>query len=335
MKRGSSGLSLLVGIDKEVSCTSHDVVNAVRHIFQEKRVGHAGTLDPLASGVLPLMVGPATRLTPYLTGQNKVYVARIVFGSATTTDDAEGETLHTGTVPLEVLSPSFMEEYVSHLKGEHTQLPPVYSAIKINGKKSYVEARRGNIIDLKPRTIQIYDARLWGYGEDEAPYWDVEFTVSKGTYIRSLARDIGKDLGCFAHLGALRRIRSGGIDIKDCVSLEALRDEATHAALDPVKALNYRFMFLTDRQYDHVSHGGALDVTGAEVFRYDKKATLQTCSCTSNIRESCAPFEAGEIVQLIAHNKLCALYAFDAQTEKLKPECVFQTGIMREALPYL
>ena len=191
VKRGLSGLSLVVGVNKPAGMSSHDVVNRCRSIFGERRVGHTGTLDPMATGVLPICVGPATRLGAYLTGHDKRYRVSIAFGAGTDTDDAAGTVVRTGEVPDRVLDPEFAAAFVASLVGRRKQMPPAYSAIKVNGKKSYEAARAGNIIDLAPRDIEVYDARLLGVHEgdgEELPSWDVSFEVSKGTYIRSDAR---------------------------------------------------------------------------------------------------------------------------------------------------
>ncbi len=223
VKRGLSGLSLVVGVNKPAGMSSHDVVNRCRSIFGERRVGHTGTLDPMATGVLPICVGPATRLGAYLTGHDKRYRVSIAFGAGTDTDDAAGTVVRTGEVPDRVLDPEFAAAFVASLVGRRKQMPPAYSAIKVNGKKSYEAARAGNIIDLAPRDIEVYDARLLGVHEgdgEELPSWDVSFEVSKGTYIRSLARDAGVALGCPAHVAALERTELGLLTLEECVSLE-------------------------------------------------------------------------------------------------------------------
>ena len=136
MKRGTTDLCLVLAVDKPSGMTSHDVVSRARRIFGEKRIGHTGTLDPLASGVLPLCVGPATRLDQFLTGHDKSYVVSVVFGAATDTDDCDGEVIRTGVVPDEVFDPFFASVFVGGLVGKSKQLPPVYSAIKVGGTKA-------------------------------------------------------------------------------------------------------------------------------------------------------------------------------------------------------
>ena len=177
MKRGTSGLSLVVGVNKPAGMSSHDVVNRCRRIFGERRVGHTGTLDPMATGVLPVCVGPATRLGAYLTGHDKRYRVRIAFGAGTDTDDAEGRVLRTAPVPACVLDPEFARAFVAGLVGARKQMPPAYSAVKVGGTKSYEAARSGSIIELKPRDIVVHDALLLGVREAadgcDLPSWDV------------------------------------------------------------------------------------------------------------------------------------------------------------------
>ena len=171
--------------------TSHDVVNRVRRITGERRVGHAGTLDPMATGVLVVLVGPATRLAPYLTSAEKTYEARIAFGAETDTDDAEGRVTLTAAVPDEVCDPFAAAAMVASLVGVHEQIPPAYSAIKRGGVVAYEAARKGEALELEPRTVEVASAELLGVQVDP-PAWDVAFAVSKGTYIRALARDLGR-----------------------------------------------------------------------------------------------------------------------------------------------
>lgn len=332
-KRGQSGLSLVVGVDKPTGVTSHDVVSRCRRIFGEKRVGHTGTLDPLASGVLPICIGPATRLDAYMTGHDKSYIVRIVFGAATDTDDCEGEIIREASVPDEVFDPFFAEVFVSSLVGAHKQLPPVYSAIKVDGVKACDAARRGRIINLEPRDIEVHEAKLIAVnGADgrEAPSWDVVFRVSSGTYIRALARDVGQGVGTCAHVGSLRRTSAGPVTLGDCVSLEALEELKERAALDPVKLLGHRFVFADDRIERLVANGNPLPerlVTLCE--RRSASPALEMCACTTGVRESCEPACDGELVSVVARNKLAALYRFDAESHRYESRCVFQIGVSR------
>ena len=359
MKRGTTDFCLVVGVNKPLGMTSHDVVNRVRRIFGERRVGHTGTLDPLASGVLPICIGPATRLDAYLVGHDKRYVVRIAFGVGTDTDDAQGSVLRTGEVPAQVADRSFAERFVAGLVGKKKQLPPVYSAIKVDGKKSYEAARAGNIIDLAPRDIEVFSARLVGMGEGYAlpapagaaeggaaaeqgadgaaaaeqvdlPWWDVEFHVSKGTYIRSLARDAGLALGCPAHVAALERTQAGLLPLEECVSLEALAELKERAALDPVRLLGFRFAYADGALEERVANGNALRPGDLPLFvRRRADAASELCACTAGVRESCRAPEDGELASVISQNKLAAIYAFDGARGVWRPRCVFQKGVQR------
>lgn len=357
MKRGSSEHCLVVGINKPRGMSSHDVVNRVRRVFGERRVGHTGTLDPLAEGVLPLCVGPATRLDPYLTGHDKTYVVRIAFGMSTDTDDAEGEVLRRGAVPPQLEDPAFAELFLMGMVGPQKQLPPVYSAIKVGGKKAYEQARKGNIIDMAPREIEVYEARLLEVGRGyplpgssscapngeatdavalsdsswcDLPWWDVEFKVSKGTYIRSLARDAGIAVDCPAHVAALKRTASGELRLDECVTLEALEAELEAAAVDPVRLLGYRFAFADGSLAKRVSNGAVLGADELPLFvRRKTRADIEMCACTAGVCESAeAPID-GEFVSVIVQNKLAAIYRFDGAQRKWRVSCVFQKGVSR------
>lgn len=333
MRRGASGLSLVVGVNKSSGMSSHDVVNRCRGIFGERRVGHTGTLDPLATGVLPVCVGPATRLGPYLTGHDKHYRVRIAFGVATTTDDAAGEVIRTGEIPDEVLDGVFAQSFIGGLIGDHKQIPPVYSAIKVGGTKACDAARRGNIIDLAPRDIKVYDAKLLRvnvYDGEENPSWDVMFHVSKGTYIRSLARDIGVSVGCPAHMGALERTQLGSLRLEECVTLETLENLRDRAALDPVTLLGYRFTYGDDEIAMAVRDGKQLPGGGLQLFeRRRGPSHADLCACSAGVRESAEAPRDGEIVSIIVENKLAALYVYDGNHMRYQAKCVFQTGVSR------
>lgn len=334
MKRGTSGLSLIVGVDKPAGMSSHDVVNVCRRIFGERRVGHTGTLDPMATGVLPICIGPATRLDAYLVGHDKRYRVRIAFGASTTTDDAEGEIVRMGDVPARVTDPAFAAAFVEGLVGARKQLPPAYSAIKVGGKKAYEAARQGTIIELAPRDIEVYEACLLGISEGnmdgERPFWDVEFRVSKGTYIRALARDTGVAVGCPAHVAALERTQLGLLHLEECLSLETLEKERERAALDPVRLLGVRFAFVDGALMAAVGNGNALSACSTTLFERRRTSfDAEFCACTAGVCESCKEPYVGEIIAIIAENRLVALYEYDKSRDEFKARCVFQTGVSR------
>lgn len=332
MKRGQSGISCLVGVDKPRGMSSHDVVNACRRIFGERRVGHTGTLDPLATGALCICVGPATRLDAYMTNHDKTYDVRIAFGVATDTDDAEGEPIRTAPVPERVCDRAFAQEHVAGLVGKHKQLPPAYSAIKRGGVKAYEAARAGNVVQLEPRDIEIYEATLLGLETDhDAPciHWDVRLSVSKGTYIRSIARDIGTSLGSAAHVEALRRLRLGALDVQDCLSLDALEKRGLDAAVDPVFLLGYRMAFLTDEQAADVRNGKTLRTRDIVLFEAPRRFDDSDCGPLRGAHRCADPLAEGEVVSLVHENELVALYTAQAKRGVIKPCCVFSQGVTR------
>ncbi len=209
-------------IDKPKGLTSHDVVGRLRRILNERRVGHAGTLDPMATGVLVAMLGEATKLSGYLTLDDKSYVARVKLGVATNTLDADGEV--TQTAPL---APSWHDEHGrAHLeralaaeRARKEQVPPAFAAIKVDGQRAYERARKGEPLELPPRSIRVMRLELTGLDVDDASL-ELELTVSKGYYVRALARDLGLALGLPAHLTALRRTASGPFTLARAVRLE-------------------------------------------------------------------------------------------------------------------
>ena len=350
-KRGASGLCFVVGVDKPVGMSSHDVVNRCRRIFGERRVGHTGTLDPLASGVMVVCVGPSTRLDAHLTLDDKRYVARIVFGASTETDDAEGQITRTGTPDERILTPAYAREVLASFVGEQKQLPPAYSAIKVAGTKAYEAARKGTVIQLQPRDICVYEAKLLGIGStaegasdgdplsaggyaDEVvrPYWDVEFHVSKGTYIRSLARDIGVACGVPSYLGGLRRTSCGCLQVDSCLTLDKLEEQGLGCeVIDPLQLLGCRFFFASPEQVKKVQNGAALREGEVSLFEMHRQDNLHPYifPCSSNIQESHAPLSDGEMVAALVDNRLAVLYAFDSRTKRLQSRCGFSIGVQR------
>ena len=239
-RRTPSQLNMLLAVDKPVGCTSHDVVSQCRRALHERRVGHAGTLDPMASGVMVVGVGQATRLLGMLTLDTKSYVADISFGVETNTDDAEGEAVRTVPIAADLRDPSYARERLCTMLGPQMQVPPAFSAISVNGVRAYKAAREGNAVELPPRPVEVYSADLIAVGgEGDACVWTVAFSVSKGTYIRALARDLGRGLATTAaHISALRRTASGVVSIGACHAVEELSAEsAAGFALDPIAAL--------------------------------------------------------------------------------------------------
>ena len=215
-------------IDKPLGITSHDVVNRIRRVVGMKRVGHAGTLDPLANGVLIVAIGRTTRLIEYVMGQHKTYQATVRLGQTTTTYDAEGEI--TSERPVPILTPALLEETLAPFRGEIDQIPPIYSAIKQNGQPIYKLARRGIAVELQPRRVTIDRLALIGVDGVDVT---LQIDCSTGTYIRSLAYDWGEALRCGGHLIALRRTYIGAFSADTAVRLDQLTPENVQNYLLP------------------------------------------------------------------------------------------------------
>jgi tRNA pseudouridine55 synthase len=206
----------IVLVDKPAGITSHDVVSVVRRALAVRRVGHAGTLDPFATGLLVLLIGHATRLLPYLASEPKVYEATIAFGAETDTDDVTGAVVREAALP----DPSAVRRAIAALTGVIDQVPPSYSAKHVAGRRAYDAARRGEAVALAPARVTVHD---WCVRSLDASGLEATITCSGGTYIRALARDLGRFSGSAAHLAALRRTRSGPFTIRDAVTLEIIR----------------------------------------------------------------------------------------------------------------
>jgi tRNA pseudouridine55 synthase len=220
LKNAVSGVLV---VDKPVGLTSHDVVQIIRRGTNIHRAGHTGTLDPRASGVLVVLIGPAVRLSEYVSASDKRYQATVHLGSTTDTFDSEGKITSSGSV--ENITEEQFEEALKQFIGEIQQVPPPYSAIKVQGRKAYEMAREGEEVELQPRTIQVYSLELLEWNPPEAV---IDVFCSSGTYVRSLANDLGVALGCGAHLVGLRRTKSGRFTLRDAVPLRRLQ-ESFHA----------------------------------------------------------------------------------------------------------
>lgn len=207
----------ILNIHKATGMTSHDVVARVRRLLKQKRVGHAGTLDPAASGVLPICVGQGTRVAEYLSESGKEYRATLVFGVETETYDAEGQI--TRTASTDTLNQNEIEQALEQFLGPQMQIPPRYSAIKVQGQAAYQRARAGQEVTLAARPVEFFRLEIVGW---QKPVLTLDVACSKGTYIRSLAYDLGRAVGCGAHLGGLVRVRSGPFSLEESITLEEL-----------------------------------------------------------------------------------------------------------------
>lgn len=215
----------LLLVDKPAGMTSHDVVQHVRRIFGERSIGHLGTLDPFATGLLVLLLGRATRLATFIDNEPKVYEATIRFGSETDTDDATGTMIRTASLPHEAA----VKAAVGTLSGDISQVPPAYSAKSVDGTRAYDAARRGEPLQLAAVDVTVHEWKVVRFADD---ILEAVITCSGGTYIRALARDLGRLTSSAAHLVALRRTRAGEFDIRDAATLDELaRDTGRVRAL--------------------------------------------------------------------------------------------------------
>lgn len=226
-------------VDKPRGPTSHDVVARLRRLLGERRIGHAGTLDPMATGVLVILLGEGTKLAPYLTAADKRYVAQVTFGAATSTLDAEGEVTARADVPADLVEEirtrapagriaAAIREEIARVE----QVPPAFSAIQIDGERSHDLAREGRAVALSPRPVAVRRCAVVG-SASEPPSIELDVAVSKGYYVRSLARDLGERLGVPSHLSQLRRTESGAFTLAEAVALDA-GSEAVRAAVQPI-----------------------------------------------------------------------------------------------------
>jgi tRNA pseudouridine55 synthase len=242
-------------VDKPVGVTSHDVVNVARRAVGTRRIGHAGTLDPFATGLLVLLIGHATRLLPYIDGEPKVYDATIAFGTETDTDDATGAVVRTAEYP----APERVREALGALTGTIDQVPPAYSAKQVRGRRAYTAARQGAPLALAPARVTVHD---WRIRDLRADHLQASIVCGGGTYIRALARDLGRLCGSAAHLAELRRTRSGGFEVTDALPFDALREGRVEVRPAREAVPHLPSAALSDEDVVHVRHGRAIPAVG-------------------------------------------------------------------------
>ncbi|MDN5794209.1 MAG: tRNA pseudouridine(55) synthase TruB [Intrasporangium sp.] len=269
----------LLVVDKPTGWTSHDVVARTRRLLGTRRVGHAGTLDPMATGVLVLGVGRATRLLTFLVGCDKAYTATVRLGQTTVTDDAEGESVEALGVSDPATLEAALPPAVSGLTGTIEQVPSAVSAVKIDGVRSYARVRSGEDVELAARTVRVSrfdvlrttpERATTGAGQTiPVVDVDIEVEVSSGTYVRALARDLGRDLGVGGHLTALRRTRVGAFTLASATSLDALVERSERAGVSGIPLLSMAeaaraqlpVREVTAQEADRLSHGRPIAAT--------------------------------------------------------------------------
>lgn len=228
----------IILINKEKGYTSHDIVNIIKKTYNTK-VGHTGTLDPNATGVLPILLGKGTKISKYLINHDKEYIATLKLGIKTTTADGEGDILEERNVNKDLLDINNIEKVLNEFIGISEQRPPMFSAIKVNGKKLYEYARKGQSVDIKPRKIEIYDFELLNINIEQN---EIEFRVkcSKGTYIRTLCENIAEKLGTIGYMKELKRTKVGDFDIQNSVTIDQVKNNS-----NLIKILTIEDMFKT------------------------------------------------------------------------------------------
>ena len=265
----------VININKPSAMTSFDVVAILRKTLNMKKIGHTGTLDPDATGVLPICIGKATKLVELLTANDKQYIATVKLGIITDTQDISGNIIKTSDVntskeDLINLLPSFI--------GEQEQIPPMYSAIKVNGKKLYELAREGKTTERKPRKITINNITLNEYNDEENSF-QITVNCSKGTYIRTLANDIGEKLGCGAALSALNRTKSGRFSLEASFDIDVIKEMVKNGDFSFITPLDevmceYKKIVLAEKNAFKLKNGVQFDVSGlnyGEIYRiYDE-----------------------------------------------------------------
>lgn len=261
-KKKGTPLHGWVNLDKPLGLTSTQAIGRIRRLTDAQKLGHAGTLDPLATGILPIALGEATKTIPFVQDRDKVYQFTVAWGSATTTDDREGKVTATSDqrptrAQIEAVLPRFM--------GEIEQVPPQFSAIKIDGQRAYDLARAGEQVDIKSRVVEVYGLTLLRMDNDSA---DFELACSKGTYVRSIARDMGQFLGCFGHVSALRRLAVGNFTEESAISLDEFEKMVQNSTPDQV-------LLPVETALDDIP---ALAMTAAEITRIRQGQSLKFLS---------------------------------------------------------
>lgn len=296
-------LNGIINIYKKKGYTSHDVVAKARGILRERKIGHTGTLDPEAEGVLPLCIGGATKAVPYLTEADKCYEAEVILGETTTTEDATGEILQRYEVNV---TKEQVEEVISSFVGDYIQTPPMYSAIKVNGVRLYELARQGIVVERPSRQVKIYACELIEWIDEKR--FRIRVQCSKGTYIRTLCTDIGEALGCGAHMGYLLRTKVGAFTLNESLTLEEL--EANKENILPyIKNLDLLF-----DEYPKVT----INELGKKFLRngnaLDKKHLTEGLMLHSD-----------ELIRVYDGTRFIALYKWNSKRNHLEVERMFQT----------
>lgn len=293
----------VINVYKEAGFTSHDVVAKLRGILKQKKIGHTGTLDPDATGVLPVCLGTATKLCDMLTDKNKTYEAVMLLGKQTDTQDISGEVINEAAVTVDEEA---VREAVMSFVGEYDQVPPMYSALKVNGKKLYELAREGVTVERKARKVQILSVDIKSVDMDNNTV-TMEVECSKGTYIRTLCEDIGNKLGCYGCMKALKRIRVSSFGISDAKTLDEIANINSSGKLDDI-LVRVDSVFCDCKAINTPAK--------ADVYLYNgNKLDIRNFECR---------FKAGEKVRVYdSKDVFCGLYEYIEAEKMLKPVKMF------------
>ena len=288
----------LILVDKPTGYTSFKAAAVIRRIYGTKRVGHTGTLDPLATGVLPILIGRATRLSSYVLEADKRYIAGIRLGITTDSLDITGEVVATNEVNV---TDEHLADALVHFNCTYDQIPPMYSAIQVNGVRLYDLARQGKEVKREPRTVTIHELKLLSREGDD---FMVEVHCSKGTYIRSLADDIGKFLGCGATITSLRRTDAAGFSIERCFTLEQIEADPEGCLLSPDMAVpQFKSITIAPTQSKRFINGAALSV--------DRLKFIDNA-------------QDGELFKMYSEGEFLGLSEYKKETRELTTKCVIK-----------
>lgn len=273
-----------INIYKPKGMTSHDVISVLRRVTKIKQIGHTGTLDPFAEGVLPVCIGKATRLIEYL-NDDKAYIGTVQLGKSTTTYDIEGETIN---ISDKKVTAEEIESALNFFRGEIEQYPPIYSAIKVKGKKLYEYARKGEDVKIEPRKVKIIRLEILEFNNIQNKL-KILIECSKGTYIRSIANDLGEKLGTYGHLINLERIKAGKFLKENSVNLDSIKsiEDVRNNIINPLEYLDYPKYELNNEELKLISNGRNINISmkdGVTILIFDNKIAA-IGECRNNIFE--------------------------------------------------
>jgi tRNA pseudouridine55 synthase len=258
----------ILNVLKPPGMTSHDVVSYIRKVSGIKKVGHTGTLDPGAAGVLPICIGKSTKLVDYIMSHKKTYICELTLGNITDTFDKYGKFIYEKNKEFNHVNYEVFEKVLQRFKGQITQIPPAYSAIKIDGKRAYELAREGKHVEIPSRTVNIFNIDILKFS---LPNILIKIECSKGTYVRSLCYDIGVELGCGAYMSFLLRSQTGNFTLENCCVLDELnRDNIKEYLITPDSALNMKSIYIDEKFSSKILNGNSIKIINKGVYEQNE-----------------------------------------------------------------